>query len=282
MTLSSGVAPSAAHRPANARTGPAEPPSLFEARGDGPAERWAAAAEGRSPAIPIALSFAAGWAALSAIFIGIGFLLTKVVLEGSRGAWDERVNRWLADHRTAWLDHVTALATFLANTLPVVVAAAAICGALLVFRQWRPVLFMLWALATEITTFLTVNYVVHRSRPNVLRLDSTPSTGSFPSGHIAASLVLWVGLAVVVTALVSNRLVRGVVWVVAVVEPLTVGFARAYRGMHHVTDVVAGACLGAGCLLVAVAAVRLVGAVVEHRQREHEGNVLDTPVAAAR
>jgi membrane-associated phospholipid phosphatase len=90
---------------------------------------------------------------------------------------------------------------------------------------------------------------------------------------------LWVGLAVVVTGLVSNRLLKVLVWVVAVVEPLTIGFARVYRGMHHVTDVVAGAALGVGCLLVALMSVRLVSALVEqrghqepHERHEHHGH----------
>ena len=42
---------------------------------------------------------------------------------------------------------------------------------------------------------------------------------------------------------------------------LTVAFARTYRGMHHVTDVVAGALLGVGALAASAFAVRVVIAV---------------------
>jgi membrane-associated phospholipid phosphatase len=256
--------------------------ALFEPTVGGWAEHVAISTENRSPAVPVVGAFISGWAALSAVLIGVGFLLTKVLVEDGRGRWDNRANRWLADHRTALLNHVTSVATFLANTLPVVVVAAVICGSLLAFRLWRPAVFVLWGLATEITVFLTVNYVVDRSRPNVPRLDSTPSTGSYPSGHIAASLVLWVGLAIVVTALSTNWLLRTLVWLVAVVEPLTVGFARVYRGMHHVTDVLAGACLGLGCLLLALVGVRIVGAVVERRRRtQNRHDMFVSPASAA-
>ena len=46
-----------------------------------------------------------------------------------------------------------------------------------------------------------------------------------------------------------------------------VGFARVYRGMHHLTDVLAGAVLGVGALAVALTAVRVTG-YVSDRQRE--------------
>jgi len=215
-------------------------------------------------------AFVVGWASLSAVLIALGFFLTKVALNGEGGAWDEHVNRWLAENRTAWVDHVTSAATFIANTLPVVILAAALVLASLAFRRWREAVLIAWALATEVTVFLTVNYIVDRPRPAVPRLDSTPSTGSFPSGHIAATLVLWVGLTLVVSAVTSNVVARAVAWILALALPVTVGFARVYRGMHHVTDVVAGALLGIGALVVALLAVRLLTAMVELRAGRRE------------
>jgi undecaprenyl-diphosphatase len=97
-------------------------------------------------------------------------------------------------------------------------------------------------------------------------MDSTPSTGSFPSGHAAATLALWVGLAIIISADVRRRLVSVVAWIVAVLLALFVAFARAYRGMHHVTDVVVGMAVGAAALAVALLAVRVVsGTVARHR-----------------
>jgi undecaprenyl-diphosphatase len=100
-------------------------------------------------------------------------------------------------------------------------------------------------------------------------MDSTPSTGSFPSGHAAATLALWVGLAIIISTDARRRLVSVVAWIVAVLLALTVAFARAYRGMHHVTDVVAGLALGAAALAIALLAARVVsGTVARHRAPE--------------
>ena len=41
-----------------------------------------------------------------------------------------------------------------------------------------------------------------------------------------------------------NRVARGLVVALCVALPLIVGWARMYRGMHHLTDVIAGLLLG--------------------------------------
>jgi membrane-associated phospholipid phosphatase len=213
-------------------------------------------------AVPIAGTYLAGWAALSALFTGIGLLLIHVVLAGGRGDWDESINRWLADHRTDFVNGVTGAATFMANTLPVLAVLAVSCLVLLLVHRWREAVFLAGALTLELTVFLTANMLTDRARPNVPRLDSTPSTGSFPSGHIAATLALWVGLVLIASASVRQRWARAVLWSLAILITAVVAFARAYRGMHHVTDVAAGAALGVASLVVAALAVRVVSAVV--------------------
>jgi membrane-associated phospholipid phosphatase len=242
--------------------------AFLEPRPDGPAEQWAERSGAAHPVRAIAASYVLSWAVLAAAFTSLGLLLTKVVLEGARGRWDESINRWLADHRVPWLDHVTSAATFIANTLPVIVLLVLVGGVLLLRHRWREALFLLGALTLELTVFLTANTLVHRARPDVPRMDSTPSTGSYPSGHLAATLVFWCGTALIVNATVRNRFVRIVTWVVAVVVTLTVGFARTYRGMHHLTDVVCGAALGVCAIAASVFAVRVVSAVIERRRAE--------------
>ncbi|MDQ1520956.1 MAG: hypothetical protein QOI55_2029, partial [Actinomycetota bacterium] len=141
---------------------------------------------------------AIGYALLTAAMLAIGLLLTHA-LDGSVGRWDDHANRWLVERRSAGWDHITAVATWIVNTLQVI-AAAAVVVALLWFRhRWREAAFLTIALVLEITVFLSVNFVVDRPRPDVPRLNKTPSTSSFPSGHTAAATVLFVGIALIVT-----------------------------------------------------------------------------------
>jgi membrane-associated phospholipid phosphatase len=99
--------------------------------------------------------------------------------------------------------------------------------------------------------------LVERDRPHVPKLDVAPPTSSFPSGHTTAAVVLYGMLAF----LASNRLRSGaIVWLarfMAVAAPILVGVSRMYRGMHFLTDVVAGALLGLTWLFIAIRGVRL-------------------------
>ena len=161
----------------------------------------------------VAGGYVAAWAVLAASITAIGLLLTKAVLSDGHGRWDESINRWLAEHRVAFWNHVTSAATFMANTLPVVVLLVLVAAVLVLLHRWREALFLVGALGFELTVFLVANAIVDRPRPDVPRLDSTPSTSSFPSGHIAATLALWCGTALIVNGTVRNRVVRIVAWV---------------------------------------------------------------------
>lgn len=98
--------------------------------------------------------------------------------------------------------------------------------------------------------FLSVVGLVERPRPDVAS-DPVPATrSSFPSGHVAASVVFYGGAAAVVDSLRSaerHRIGRSV----AAAVPVLVALSRLVLGLHYLSDVAAGAALGLGALLVA-------------------------------
>jgi undecaprenyl-diphosphatase len=98
--------------------------------------------------------------------------------------------------------------------------------------------------------------VIHRERPRVPRLDHLPVNASYYSGHTAASVAVYCGLALLLTARFRGAGARALIWLVAVAIPLLVALSRMYRGMHHPTDVGAGLVVGIGTLVVAAAAAR--------------------------
>ena len=72
------------------------------------------------------------------------------------------------------------------------------------------------------------------------------------------------GLAIVIWSLVRSTTIRAVAWIVAFAVPIFVGVSRLYRGMHHLTDVIASVLLGCGVVLFALLTTRAAVASEEH------------------
>lgn len=209
----------------------------------------------------------AGYVAMTILLVGLGLLLTKVLLDGPVGRWDQTLDRWFYVHRTPTLDAITEWGTRVGDVAAVVVVAALAVGILALGRHWAHISFLVGALLIEVTTFVTTTFVIDRPRPTVPHLDPGPPTSSFPSGHVAASIVLYVGLAFIVMSLVRSWVMRTLAWLLAFAVPTFVALSRLYRGMHHPTDVI-GSVIGAfGCLAFAFLATRTGVAVAEENER---------------
>ena len=118
--------------------------------------------------------------------IAIGLLLTHV-LDGSVGRWDASANRWLASHRTDTLNSITSSLTLAINTAPVIGVAVVVVAVLVWRHRLREALLIVFGLILEITVFLSVNTIGGSTPSTIVRLNSTPTTSGFPSGHAAAA-----------------------------------------------------------------------------------------------
>jgi undecaprenyl-diphosphatase len=211
--------------------------------------------------------------ALAAFTVGLGLLLVHLLESGALGRLDSNVSHWFVNHRTPTLNTVTGFGSDLGSTGVVIGVAVVVCVALAIAKRWRQVGFLVAALTLEFISFLTATVFVDRVRPKVPRLDATPPTSSYPSGHTAASIALYVGLAIVVWSLVRSTVARTIVWILAIAIPIVVGLSRLYRGMHHLTDVTASVILGSAAVVFALLATRSAVAASEAR----EGTTVSMP-----
>jgi membrane-associated phospholipid phosphatase len=205
-----------------------------------------------------------GLVVLDAVAVAFGLLLVHVLLPfHGLGGQDERVNAWLAAHRDSALNTASFFGSSIGDVpvLPVLVTIAVV--ALALRRRWRVAAFILGGILVEVVTYRVASLIVHRHRPDVVRLDHLPVNQSFPSGHVAASVVVYASLAVVVTALAHRTWVTRVCWTLAILLPLVVAFSRMYRGMHHPIDVASGALIGLASLGIALVATRVSGEKVQ-------------------
>jgi undecaprenyl-diphosphatase len=169
--------------------------------------------------------------------------------------------------RTTAINEITRIGSDLGATTTIIGIAAVSTIVLAIGRWWRQVGLLLGALAIEASGALTSSIVVARPRPTVPYLDAAPPTSSFPSGHTAAAIVLYVCLAIILTSIFRNFFVRVASWSLAILLPMYVGFSRLYRGMHHPTDVVGSLLLAAGALVFGMLGVRVAVRVAEIRKR---------------
>ena len=204
------------------------------------------------------------YVALTLVFVAIGLVVVHVLAHGALGEWDVSVNRWFERHRSNGWNSVTSVFSQVANTPAVIAIAAVAVGVLALRRHWHDITLLVAALVLEVTVFVSTTFFVDRDRPPVAKLDDAPPTSSFPSGHVAAAVVLYTALAIIVTTRVRNRAAQVVAGALAVVMPVAVALSRLYRGMHHPTDVLAGVLLGLAALGVALVIATFV--------REPEGD----------
>lgn len=196
----------------------------------------------------IALS---GFVVLVLSMLTLGALAEVLVFDSTIGRVELEWADWVARHRVGVLDSVATVGSSLTDTWTVVGTAFGAFSMLWLTGYRRHACALPIGLALELTVFLTVSTIIGRERPDVTPLGSVPSTSSFPSGHVAAGVVLYGGLVVIATSITGSKAVARVAAVPAAVVIAYVASARVYEGVHYPTDVIGGAVLGMGALFVA-------------------------------
>ena len=239
-----------------------QPAAVLRPRDGGLSERIGALVDGH-PVVAFFLVMLGGLVVIAALSIALGLLVTHVVETGRIGAADERVNVWLAAHRTSTRTDASLIGSILAGgvVLPIIAGVLAVVAAL--FRKWALAAFFVFTLAVESATYRATTLVVHSHRPRVHRLEGLPVNASYPSGHTAASIAVYGGLALLITSHFRNWWVRIVTWLLAVGMIAFVATSRMYRGMHHPLDVGGGVVVGIAALCVLVLACRSARAAAE-------------------
>lgn len=207
-----------------------------------------ASAWGPGTARRLTARWAVAFVVSAAVTVGFGLLLMHVLIPAGIGDLDEQVARWFVVRRTPSLDAATRVGSTLGSTPVIVIVALAASVALARRDRWDLASLLAFALTLELAVLLSATFLVDRERPMVPRLDATPATASYPSGHTAASVALYGGLALVAWSLPTSRPTRWLASLGATALVIGVGISRTYRGMHHPSDVLAGIAIGIAAL----------------------------------
>lgn len=239
-------------------------------RPGGPAERFSDALGTRHPALVFAVALIAGFLLLLTASILLGLLVVHVVADSSGlglAGEDQSFVEEIVDERSATLTTVSEVGSQVggAPVLPIIAGIVAIVCAFL--RRWLIAAFAVFVLLCESATYHFTTIVVPRDRPSVARLEDLPVDASYPSGHTAASIAVYSGFALLITASITGSVKKGLAWTCAILLTTFVALSRMYRGMHHPLDVVGGVFVGIGAILLLLFACRAAAAAAERRSR---------------
>ncbi|KAA0107963.1 PAP2 family protein [Mycolicibacterium sp. P1-5] len=196
--------------------------------------------------VTAALGLVLGVVAVALLAAGFTELLDDV-LEGELDSYVDRpVTQWVAGHRDAWLTGIFKVLTHVGDPLSLVVIVAIVsawvCWRI---RSWLPAVLGLSGLIGVGVVLVVAKWIVGRSRPPSWTAVIVEDGFSFPSGHATGGVAVAVLLAWMACWVIRGWTARVVLWGSAVAAAGIVGFSRVYLGVHYLSDVVAGAFLGA-------------------------------------
>jgi len=191
---------------------------------------------------------------VSVLTLILAVLCVQVHDGGPLTGADVPVTSWVAGHRSVALDHAALLVTDLGSPVATV-ALAVICGIAIAWRRRSgiPAVLVIGTVGAAAAASTALKLVVERSRPTLDLQEVLETDYSFPSGHVTGTAAL-LGITAAILLGRRHRLVRVCGATVIGCGVVVVAATRVYLGVHWLTDVVAGAILGAVFVTVGAAA----------------------------
>jgi membrane-associated phospholipid phosphatase len=201
-----------------------------------------------------------GWW-LDAVLIAAFVALTVALAQGHLLSLDQRVADWVSAHSPRPLYWIARVLNYLGQGGQVLMPLSLLLAALLTWRRRsvRPLVMLAGAFVLTYLTIGPLKLWLHRAAPAFPGPDKTvlfnPAASgtaalSYPSGHLANSLIWYGVIASLAFALHTNshQVTIGVqskgVWAVRLGPPLIVFCTTIYTGFHWLTDSIAGVLLG--------------------------------------
>lgn len=174
------------------------------------------------------------------LFFGV---LEDVVTHDPLAQFDSTVFTVLQKLRTGWVDDLMIAATELGSAMVAIAVIAAVSAVLGLKRCWRTLAYWLTAVGFAQALVWILKITLERARP-VAMYDGADRF-SFPSGHVASSIVLYGFLAFLLTR-EKEAAFRWIITLLATGLVGLIGFSRLYLGAHWLSDVLASLGLGTG------------------------------------
>ena len=197
---------------------------------------------------------ARGWWVDLALIAGF-VALTVALIDGHLLGLDQRVADWAFGHQPRALYLIARAFNLLGQGGQFLIPVSLILAVLLI-RRTRSVRPLLPPIAAFVLAYLTIGPLkiwADRAAPAFTGPEKTimfnpyaagAKAISYPSGHMANSLVWYAAIAVLIAALLRRPLSRRESFAVRYLPPAILFITTVYTGFHWLTDSVAGLLLG--------------------------------------
>lgn len=194
------------------------------------------------------------------------YLFSKITEDVVGGETITKMDFWVSQKivliQSALLNKIMLTLTFLANPLVLVVLVLLLLAFLAVKKKWYYVLLFFFSLVGGAAFVFLIKSWIHRSRPPV---DLLQVTGfSFPSGHAVLSTIFFSLLIYTFKDYIKNKILRYIFIASNIVMFILISFSRVYLGVHWLSDVLAGICLGIFWLTFLILLFRLILYGIHH------------------
>ena len=75
---------------------------------------------------------------------------------------------------------------------------------------------------------------------------------SFPSGHSTNNVAFYVLAVYLIHKNVKNKKICNTLCMLLAFVPILIAFSRLYLGVHYISDIIAGICLGNICVMITI------------------------------
>jgi undecaprenyl-diphosphatase len=167
----------------------------------------------------------------------------QVARQGPLIGLDHAILGWFVAHRSDGLTRVMLAVSEIHKTVPVLVAAVLLAGWQALCRRKALAVEMLLIMPGGMLLNFAMKHVVQRVRPGADEALERLASFSFPSGHAAATTVLYGALSVLVFEHTRSPRHRRAALMVAGIMVVFVATSRMYLGAHYFSDVLGGVLL---------------------------------------
>ena len=139
-------------------------------------------------------------------------------------------------------------------------------------RQWRWLATVVLAVPCGLVINVLLKHTFERARPTFDDPLLTLETYSFPSGHVAGSVLFYGVLVAYLLPRIATLRLRAALVAAAITMVLLVAFSRMYLGVHYLSDVLGAASWSLAWLALCLTVVDGVVDAVDARRAPAAGN----------